>query len=149
MHLLWFVILIQFLLPPFWMLISYLWLDARWSGWKRLARLYPADHEPTGRLFEKATVSMNARSYRGIATVGMNADGIYVRLIPAFFLQHPPLMVPWRNMKTVEVGTTTEFELAAPIPVRLRLTEPVLHEAIRQMEFNSPKWGPISHRLAG
>jgi hypothetical protein len=137
------VIFIQLLLPPFWMLIFYLWFDARGSGWKNLARLYRATEKPSGRTFEKATLSINARRYREIALIALNSDGLYVELAPPFSFLHPPIMVPWRKMRAIEMGSTTEFVLSAPILVRLKLTEPVLHEAIRQFELNSPQLAPM------
>jgi hypothetical protein len=145
-----FVVFFQLVLPPISIWILYEWIDARWSGWKNLAPLYHAAQEPMGRRFERATLCLNARRYRGIATVVINSDGLYIRVIPAFLFLHPPLLVPWRSMKAMEVGSTTEFELAALAPVILRLTEPALHEAIRQLQLNSPPdWRPMPHRLAG
>ena len=83
MHLLWLAVLIELFLPTLYIVILYQWLDARWSGWKNLARLYRAEHPPAGRRFEKATFSLNARCYCGVAMIAMNGDGLYMKLSSA------------------------------------------------------------------
>ena len=149
MYPLWLVFVGQSLLSSLCIMMFYQWLDARWSGWRNLARLYRAEEAPPGKMFENATFFLNARAYRGIGTIAPNSSGLYVELMPAFRVLHPPLMVPWRYIKPINAGSSTEFELAAPFAVRLRLTGPVLRETIRQMELHSPDWRPAPRRLAG
>ena len=148
MDTLWLVVLFQSLLSAFCIMMFHQWLDARWSGWMHLARLYRAAVEPSGRRFESVTFSMNARCYRGVGTVVVNSAGLYLELVPSLRFLHPPLMVPWKNIEEITAGPLMELELAAPFAVRLRLTEPALHEAIRQLELHSHDRSPAPRRPA-
>jgi hypothetical protein len=149
MHLLLLAVSIDLLLPWLSLLLLHQWIDARLSGWNRLARLYRAPDEPAGRRFERVTFCMNARCYRRIGTIAMGSEGLHMQLHPLFRFLHPPLLIPWRNLKTSPAGSIPDIQIAAGLSVHLRLDQPVHRELIRQLEFRAPpNWRPVPRRPA-
>jgi len=113
-----------------WVVIAWvpmLELTGRWSGWRRLARLYP--HRSTGRggSFRTGSLLMGLTNYRGGAR--LTADDSHLHLSMGAFLRpgHPPLSVPWSDV-TVSRDTWPWFPLKGHPVIRLTLAK---HSGLR------------------
>jgi hypothetical protein len=69
-----------------------------WSGWRRLARLYPSHELGRGPSFRSGMLIMGTTNYRGGAR--LTADSAYLRFSMSAILRpgHPPFSVPWSDV---------------------------------------------------
>jgi hypothetical protein len=69
-----------------------------WSGWRRLAGLYPDRNTGQGRSFRCSPVIMGLTNYRG--GVRLTADETHLHFSMSVFLRpgHPPFSVPWSDV---------------------------------------------------
>jgi hypothetical protein len=108
-----------------WALIAWapmLALAGRWSGWHRLAMLYP--HRSTGRgdSFRAGPLVMGMTNYRGGARV--IADDMHLHFsMGAFFRPgHPPFSVPWSDVSASQ-DTWPWFPFKGDPVIRLTLAK--------------------------
>lgn len=73
-------------------------LAGAWSGWRRLARLYPPREIGRGTSFRTGVMIMGMTNYRGGAR--LTADGSHLRFSVSAMLRpgHPPFSVPWPDV---------------------------------------------------
>jgi hypothetical protein len=79
------------------------------SGWKTLARFYNVMSEPVQTLYKKQTIKVGGVRWRWAATVGISSSGLYLAVRPfrwplSRVVQHPPLLIPWKDIKLVGPG---------------------------------------------
>jgi hypothetical protein len=84
-----------------WVLIAWvpmMVLTGRWSGWRRLARLYPSAHPGAGRSFGSGSMVMGRSTYRG--GVRLTADAAHLHFFAGALFRpgHPPFSVPWPDL---------------------------------------------------
>jgi hypothetical protein len=98
------------------------------GGWFELGRVYrSAKPFPVSRWrFQDAYMRFLA-SYRGVLTVGADAEGLYASVFPLFRIAHPPLFIPWQDI-SVRPGKCLwvrvyKFEFRQVPFVRLQLRE--------------------------
>ena len=71
---------------------------ARVSGWRALAQRYPASAQPEGKRYTRQHVMVGVVRYRFSTTIIVSPQGLYLSTVP----QHPPLLIPWEEIKKVE-----------------------------------------------
>jgi hypothetical protein len=116
-HLPWFVLA--------WALIAWapmLALAGRWSGWHRLATLYPYRSTGRGDSFRAGPLVMGMTNYRGGARV--IADDMHLHFsMGAFFRPgHPPFSVPWSDVSASQ-DTWPWFPFKGDPVIRLTLAK--------------------------
>jgi hypothetical protein len=79
------------------------------SGWAALARLYRATFVPIQAVLQRQTIKVGGVRWRFSATVGISPSGLYLSVNPfkwpiSRFVQHPPLLIPWADIKVVGSG---------------------------------------------
>ena len=77
---------------------------ARASGWAHLAERYQchALFEGTRYRFESihwSGMNLFGMNYGGIVTFGTNSNGLYICLFFIFRPFHPPLLIPWSDIR--------------------------------------------------
>src|SRR4029453_6474288 len=87
-----------------WVLISWVPLHtlvALWSGWRRLAGLYPDRNAGRGRSFRSGSVVIGMTNYRGGLRLG--ADDLHLHFSTGLLLRagHRPFSVPWSDVRAV------------------------------------------------
>lgn len=82
------------------------------TGWRSLARAYPARDRRPGRSFRVPWIHFGATRYRNLV-VG-HADEAHLHLAVWLRIGHPPLSVPWREI------TASRERRALRTMVRLR-----------------------------
>jgi hypothetical protein len=83
-----------------WVLISWIPLTMLlgvWSGWRRLAALYPSRPIHGGRRFRCGLI-MRIAHYRSGARLTADDSHLHFSLVPPFRPGHPPFSVPWADV---------------------------------------------------
>jgi hypothetical protein len=79
---------------------------AHWGGWNRLARQFPADRRPEGAVLRGQSIGLNGWvNYSGFATLVESNEGLYVSLPFPFGFFHPPLLIPWAELRSPQLRT--------------------------------------------
>jgi hypothetical protein len=89
------------LFAGFWCLISY---KISKHGWSDFAKIYRVERLPEGQSYWWQSGSFNWQgSYARIINVIISPKGIGLSVSILWRCGHPPLLVPWANVSTVEV----------------------------------------------
>ena len=89
------------LFPVVW--TGILGLVAHFGGWSRLARQFPAERRPAGKTYRGQSVGLSGfASYGGCTTLIDSPEGLYVSLPFFFGLFHPPLLIPWAELRQAQ-----------------------------------------------
>jgi hypothetical protein len=80
-------------------------LVARFSGWGKLAELYPAAEPPAGRVFRWQAGRIGWSDYNGCLTITVGPAGLGLAVLGLFRPGHPPLLIPWSSLRVVQVHT--------------------------------------------
>lgn len=96
------------------------------SGWASLAETFASKGEFIGtRLRWAGGGLMGPLGYCGILRVGVNSEGLYLAIIPIVRLFHPPLFIPWTQIRIANDGRSSwgfvRFELGREQRVALFL----------------------------
>jgi len=108
------------------------------GGWFSLAKVYR-----TRVLFNGAKCRMQSgqmrwlTNYNNVLTIGVSPQGLYLASMFLFRFMHPPLLVPWSEIKVRRkkgwvfeyVIFTMGHELAIPLRIRRKLAERLRNEA--------------------
>jgi len=97
--------------PIFWCFVCGLlsWM----GGWSRLAKLYlaPPQAVPQGRSFTWRSGKVGLTNYKGTLTIHTGPSGLHLSVMPLFRFGHPPLLIPWEELKNPQ-STTFGFSTA-------------------------------------
>jgi len=75
-------------------------LFARAGGWARLAERYGADQKPEGQKLTWQTLEVGGLvRYRWTVVVVISPRGLYLALSSPFIIKHPPMLIPWTEIK--------------------------------------------------
>ena len=107
--------------------IPMLFVTGWWSGWRRLAGLYPDRDTGRGRRFSCGSMVMGVANYRG--GVRMRADESHLHFSTWALLRpgHPPFSVPWSDI-TVARDEWPWFPLKGQPVIRITLAR---HRTLR------------------
>lgn len=83
----------------FWTLI--VWITGKTGGWDKLAARYALEGKYGGRLFS-ASGQVGMANYGGILRMGADKQGFYLGVIFIFRVGHPPLYIPWEDVRAEE-----------------------------------------------
>lgn len=124
-------------LAAFWSGI--VWLIAQLGGWGRLARHFATDAPPApeARSFSMASGAVGMSRYNGALRVHVQPDGLRLSVLLPFRPGHPPVLIPWAEIASVERKTrfaisTYEVAVGDPEVATLTLPESVI-EAMRDV----------------
>jgi hypothetical protein len=85
-----------------WCLVCF--VISRITGWSRLAEVYRARYMPESKLMRLVQVYWGTVMVAGnIYTVGADNDGLYLAVLFPFRVGHPPLLIPWQDIKAEKV----------------------------------------------
>lgn len=112
-------------------------LLAAMSGWRELARVYPAPESMEVSAewrFRGCSMRYGSR-YNGCLTIATNAMGIRLTLWPIFRPAHPPLFIPWTEIAATEPVHAMFYEAMrfsfARASTTLLLRRPLADEVLR------------------
>lgn len=80
-----------------------LMLVARFSGWGKLAELYPATEPPAGRVFRWQAARIGWSDYNGCLTITVSRAGLGMAVMWMFRPGHPPILIPWSSLHVLAV----------------------------------------------
>lgn len=91
------VVLIALAFILFWsVLLNFI---AYFSGWWSLAARYAATTRFEGKRRRFRSLQIGTANMGGCVTIGTNVDGLYLAVILPFRPGHPPLFVPWSDVR--------------------------------------------------
>lgn len=93
-----FVYLFPFLFAGMFVLIVFILSKKGWTG---LASRYQYMDIFTGERVGIISAAINGVNYGNCLLLQYNRDGIYLRPVFIFRLFHPPVLIPWKEIKTV------------------------------------------------
>jgi hypothetical protein len=85
--------------PAWWMFV--LSMLGRMSGWRRLATQYETRTEPEGEKLRGQSMRLSSTSYNGAVNFVFAANGFYLAAWAIFRPGHPPLLIPWSDIRYV------------------------------------------------
>ena len=104
--------------PMMWLSIT--GLLASVSGWATLAQTLAWTGPLPSRTTSHVTAMLRVVSYRGVLTLASDADALYLAIMPLFRFLHPPLRIPWGQIRVSDgpFGTVA-VDLAGVTTLRL------------------------------
>jgi hypothetical protein len=112
-------------LLPLWMLVST--IVSFIGGWASLAKVYRTRVPFNGAKWRMQSGQMRYMvGYNNVLTIGVSQQGLYLASMFLFRFMHPPLLVPWSEIKVRRkqgwvfeyVTFTLGHELAIPLRIR-------------------------------
>jgi hypothetical protein len=90
-----------------------IWFLAHISGWSNLAHYYRATGPFHGTVRHFRSGQLGWSNYGLCLTIGTNAEGLYLAVLLPFRPGHPPLFVPWAQVRAryVRVWFTHRLEV--------------------------------------
>ena len=72
-------------------------------GWRRFADRYPAGAWPEGEgvALSRQTARIGGGRYSGMLHAVVTGEGLYLRPISLYVVQHPPMFLPWAEVERV------------------------------------------------
>lgn len=140
-----------FLIVGVWIIawIAVLTLIAWVSGWRELARHYFSNRPFLGRIWNWQSAMLRwGCSFSFCLTIGSDSSGIYAAVFPVFSFSHPPLFIPWDDVRIRRVKSRwarsgefweLKFDRVPAIPFRIsrKLGEGILKASGREFP---PAW---------
>lgn len=102
------------------------------GGWFALAKVYRIQAPFSGAKWRMQSGQMRWRThYNNVLTLGANQKGLYLSTMLLFRFMHPPLLVPWSEIRVRRskgwffeyVIFTMGHELAIPLRIRAKVAE--------------------------
>lgn len=100
------------------------------GGWFSLAKIYRTQAAFTGAKWTMQSARMRGlTNYNSVLTIGVSPQGLYLASMFLFRFMHPPLLVPWNEIKVRRsqgwffeyLTFTMGHELAIPLRIRAKL----------------------------
>jgi len=86
-----------------WVITSF--IISKITGWSRLAEKYRTRRKPKSKLLLAVQVHWGSTYMAGnIYTIGCNTEGMYLGVLFPFRVGHPPLLIPWHDIKTSKIS---------------------------------------------
>lgn len=77
-------------------------INAVMSGWRKLAGRFPAPQNfAEGQLFKWQSGSVGVSGYSKVLFIRVSAQGLYLACVFPFRLMHPPMLIPWSQVKAI------------------------------------------------
>jgi hypothetical protein len=100
------------------------------GGWFSLAKVYRTKVPFNGAMWRMQSARMrNLMNYNNVLTIGVSPEGLYLASMFLFRFMHPPLLIPWSEIKVQKIKAwtfeyvlfTLGHELAIPLRIRTKL----------------------------
>jgi hypothetical protein len=108
------------------------------GGWFSLAKLYRTRVPFNGAKWRMQSGRMRGlTNYNNVLTLGVSPEGLYLATMFFFRFMHPPLLIPWSEIKVGRkkgwvfeyVIFTMGYELAIPLQIRAKLARKLRESA--------------------
>ena len=110
------------------------------GGWKKLASVYRYEGRFSGRRWRFRSCRMSRYvNYNNCLIFGAGTEGLYINILPLFRIQHPPLLIPWSEIKT-EKTKGMIFAYWKLSFARASNTEIRLSAALAEQIFDERNW---------
>jgi hypothetical protein len=137
------------------------------DGWRKLAIYYRYQGQSIGEKYHFQSGKIKWAAFGSCLTVGANQEGLYIAIAFLFRAGHPPLFIPWREIKIqrkVSFGfSMLEFKFdridSIPLLITQQLEDFLTNVARRRLPFedseqivntsNKSKWLPRLNLIMG
>jgi hypothetical protein len=108
------------------------------GGWFALSKLYRAQVQFGGATWGRQSGRMRwLTNYNNVLTLGASRDGLYLAMNFLFRFMHPPLLIPWAEIKVRKstgwffeyVTFTMGGEMEVPLRIRAKVAERLKNQA--------------------
>ncbi|QDU78145.1 hypothetical protein Pan97_52270 [Bremerella volcania] len=104
------------------------------GDWGLLAKSFRAREKPDGKYFYFQSCGIGMAGYRNMLAVGVTDKGLYLAVFFLFRPMHPPLLIPWSEIKEVHENkffSWRNYYLSIGYPewASVTLAENVMNEA--------------------
>jgi hypothetical protein len=111
-----------------------LWILSVFAGWRSLAAVYAARTRPEGAVRYMQSAYIGSVVYTRCLTVRLCRAGIYLSVWPLFRVGHPPLLIPWSDLRQWRERKTlfmllVEADIGRPAITTIALPYRLLEEA--------------------
>lgn len=118
-----------------WILVTFIFSKL---GWAALAANYQFDGVFTGQRIGIISGSINGINYKNSLILMYNDEGLYLKTIFLFRLFHKPVLVPWKEIKTVRdksmlLFSVKELMVGDPHVARISIPEGVFDKIKRHI----------------
>jgi hypothetical protein len=94
-----FIYLFHFAFIGIWVIVTFMISK---MGWRALATNYRFVGTFTGQKIGLISASINGANYKNSLILKYNEQGVYLKPIFLFRLFHTPILIPWKEIKTVQ-----------------------------------------------
>lgn len=117
--------ILPFVFIGMWTLVTY--IISR-MGWSNLIDKYLYQDHFIGERVGIISASINSANYKNSLILKYNEDGFYLRPMFLFRLFHPPVLIPWKEIKEVRTNkvlfsTTKQLIIGNPFVAMITLNE--------------------------
>ena len=77
-------------------------MSAKFGSWKKLSNTYATLGLPTGKMYRFRSARMGKVKYNNALNVQVSSRGLYLVPIIFFRFAHPPILIPWRDIRLEE-----------------------------------------------
>lgn len=116
--------------------VPFLWMGvcrflSQLAGWHRLAQHFEAKSPPVGHRHWIESGKVGWVSYNNCLTIHAGPDGLHLATWLPFRFGHPPLLIPWRELRNVGshkiwlLGEWLKLEVGSPTIATLELSRKV------------------------
>ncbi len=124
----WRIIISTFAFIGIWVLV--IGLVSLLSGWSRLAQHYRDFDNYQGKKLRGKFGNFGWASYGGVLILGANMQGMYLAVNFLFSIGHPPLFIPWVDIRSEEqkglFGNETTLIFAQAPNVKLTISSKLM-----------------------
>ena len=113
-----------------------------WSGWRTLAKRFRHDYDSRHQigLWKSARFRWGCH-YNNALKIAANSEGLWLTTI-AIVLQHPPLLIPWSEIRVVKRSTMlwwtfVQLELGVTERIPFTIYESLFTEINRQGQLDA------------
>lgn len=133
-----FIYLMPLLFPLLWVLVTF---AISRMGWHALAERYRTQEPFYGKKTGLLTASINWSNYKNSLVLQYNETGIHLQPVVVFRLFHPPILIPWSEIKQI-----TQIQFLFTKSTELIIGEPRVAKIIipqkryQQMQQDFPQY---------
>ncbi len=125
-----------------WLVVSFMFSIV--TGWNKLAERYRTYNKPDFKLFRAVQVTWGSPLMAGnIYIMGSSNKGLYLGVLFPFRIGHPPLLIPWRDLRVEKVKSFMSNKVvfkfkdgtARPLEIKENMAEKLIEGSGGQLSF--------------
>lgn len=108
-------------------------LSAKFGRWNQLASKYAATGIPTGKMYRFQSAKLGNVKYKNALNLHVSSRGLYMVPMVLFRFGHPPVLVPWRNIRLEQkkefFGFITILHIGNPVIAKMNISDSLVERS--------------------